>query len=326
MIRPLLLFALLVSPALAQEPRLRLPVACAIGQTCFVQNHVDLDPSPGARDFSCGTLTYEGHNGTDFRVPTLAVQREGVNVLAAADGRVLRGRDGVRDVSVAETGRAGVEGGECGNGLVVAHEGGLETQYCHMAQGSLAVRPGDTVKAGQLIGKIGLSGLTEYPHLHFTVRRNGTVVDPFAPDHRPGACASETSLWDDATRQALAYRPSAILNAGFASGPVTMEAIEAGDAARAVPNASAPALVAFVRAIGLKGGDAQVLTLTGPDGRVLAESRPEALDRDKAQWMMFSGIRRPSGGWPAGTYRARYTVQRAGKPALEHAFTLDLKP
>ncbi len=91
-----LLFPLLVAPASAQDICLRLPVACEIGKTCFIQHYVDRDPSPAAQDYQCGTLTYEGHDGTDIRIPTMAAQKAGVNVLAAADGKVLRVRDGVR--------------------------------------------------------------------------------------------------------------------------------------------------------------------------------------------------------------------------------------
>jgi hypothetical protein len=117
-----------------------------------------------------------------------------------------------------------------------------------------------------------------------------------------------------------------VLNAGFAPGPVTMEAIESGAARAASVTPAAPALVAYVRAIGLKAGDVQRLTLTAPDGTVLAENEAPPLDRDKAQWMMFAGLRRPAAGWRPGLYRAAYSVERAGKPALRHEFTLELKP
>jgi hypothetical protein len=218
-----------------------------------------------------------------------------------------------------------VRGAECGNAVVIAHAGGLETQYCHMAQGSVSVRPGETVKAGQAIGRIGLSGETEYPHLHFIVRRNGQVVDPFAPEEG-GSCGTGTPLWDEAAAHALAYKAGAVLNAGFAPGPVTMEAIESGDAGRGGVGPDSPAVVAFVRAIGLKAGDVQRLTLAAPDGTVLADSKAQPLESNKAQWMMFGGVRRPATGWRPGVYRARYTLERDGNAALEHAFSVDLKP
>src|SRR5262245_52713649 len=73
--------------ALAQEPiSFSLPIACEVGATCFIQNYSDNDPSPGARDYYCGDRTYDGHDGTDFRLPSLEEQQAGVNVLAAATG------------------------------------------------------------------------------------------------------------------------------------------------------------------------------------------------------------------------------------------------
>jgi hypothetical protein len=323
MIRSVLLSFVFIAPAFAQDIQLHLPVACEVGRNCLVQHYVDLDASSAARDYQCGSLTYDGHDGTDFRVPTV---KAAVDVLAAAPGRVLRLRDGVPDVSVRVRGREQVEGAECGNGVVVAHEGGWETQYCHMAKGSLAVRSGDTVTAGQPLGRVGMSGLAEFPHLHFAVRRDGKVVDPFAPEARPGACGSATSLWDDPSRKALAYEASSVLNVGFATGPVTMEQIESGDAGAAPPGRDAPALVAFVRAIGLKGGDVQIIRLIAPDGSTLRQTRTEPLDRDKAQYMLFLGLRRPETGWTGGRYRAIYTVLRGGKPALERAFALEMNP
>ncbi len=221
-----------VTPARGLE--LQLPIACEVGHSCTIQNYVDRDPGSGVQDHTCGTNTYDQHNGTDFRVPTLAAQRAGVSVLAAADGRVLRARDGVEDVSVREKGRASVEGAECGNGVVIDHGAGWETQYCHMAKGSLKARPGDQVKAGEPIGSVGLSGLTEYPHLHFTVRSNGRVVDPFAINAM--TCGSGQSLWTPSVQASLTYRTRVVLNAGFAAGPVTNEMIEAGQLDQASPS------------------------------------------------------------------------------------------
>lgn len=326
----LLSLAVLSLPAAAsaQDISLRLPVACEIGRTCFVQHYVDHVSSSGAGDYRCGTLTYDGHNGTDIRVPTMAAQKEGVDVIAPADGKVLRIRDGMEDVSIAGRGRESVANTECGNGAVIDHGNGWETQYCHMAKGSLSVKPGDPVKAGDRIGRIGLSGMTEFPHLHFTLRKDGKVVDPFMPGPPTKSCESRdySSLWEPETQRALAYRAGVVLNKGFASGPVTMEAIESGAAEREVPTTTSPALVAYVRAIGLKGGDVQTLTLFDPDGKPLAQNKAPPLDRNKAQVMAFSGIKQPSGGFRPGLYRAIYRVERDGKPAIEQAFGIALRP
>ena len=56
---------------------LSLPIACKIGETCFVQNYVDVDPGPGVRDYMCGSATYQAHAGTDFRLTRRRSQRCG---------------------------------------------------------------------------------------------------------------------------------------------------------------------------------------------------------------------------------------------------------
>ena len=306
-----------VTPPPADAPRLALPIACEIGVTCELQNYVDRDPGPSEQDYRCGRRTYEGHGGVDFRIPDMAAQRAGVAVLAAAPGTVTRLRDGVEDISVRTPG-VDVSDRQCGNGVVVDHGRGWETQYCHLARGSIIVKTGDTVVSGQALGKVGLSGNTEYPHLHLTVRHMGVTIDPFAP--APGAAChpatgAAASLWDGPTGQRLAYQDGAVLNAGFAAGPVAPQAVEAGGVPR--PTAQSAMMIAYVRAIGLKGGDVQEITLTAPGGEVLATSRLAPLDKDKAQYLLYAGKKRPASGWPQGVYTARYTVIRAGAPALQ---------
>jgi murein DD-endopeptidase MepM/ murein hydrolase activator NlpD len=126
------------------------------------------------------------------------VQREGVEVQASAPGRVIGVRDGVDDISVRTIGKAAVVGQECGNGAVIEHGNGWSTQYCHMAKGSLRIKQGDLVDLGQPLGLVGLSGDTEFPHLHFTVRHQGRIVDPFAHAAPPNSCGGGRSRWVDA--------------------------------------------------------------------------------------------------------------------------------
>lgn len=305
-------------------PRLALPIACVPGRTCEIQNYVDRDPGPGAKDYRCGSRTYQAHSGLDIRLPDMAVQKAGVNVLAAADGKVLRVRDGVADISVKDRDAVAVKDQECGNGLVIEHAGGLSTQYCHMAKGSLEVRPGEMVKAGAPLGRVGLSGNTEYPHLHMTVRRDNVVIDPFAPEAGagPNTCGSGENLWRPDARAVLAYKDRVVLNTGFTTGALTMAQLEAGGLTPASP--AAPALVVYVRALGLQAQDVQSLTLLDPTGKVLAASANEPLPRDQAQRLLFVGKPRPAAGWSRGRYRAAYTVKHAGRVVLERSWEVTL--
>jgi Peptidase family M23 len=304
--------------------RLGLPLACEIGRTCEIQNYVDRDPSSASKDYQCGTASYNDHSGVDFRLLDMVAQRRGVNVLAAAAGRVSRVRDGIADVSVRSIDRQTIEGRECGNGVVIDHGGGLTTQYCHMRNGSIIVRPGAQVGAGAPLGQVGLSGNTEYPHLHFTVRRGETVTDPFAP--LPGTdrqCGAGEGMWQSNVARTLNYKAGAILNTGFSSTVLTMSDVEEG--AIQAPNSNSPALIAYARAINLKAGDVQRLVLKGPNGAILASSVGDPLVSSQAQRFLFVGKRRPAtGGWPRGQYVAEYVVIRSGQTILQRQFEMRL--
>lgn len=86
------------------------------------------------------------------------------------------------------------DGGGFGNYVVIQHSDGNYTYYAHMAQNSITVRAGDSVKQGQVIGKMGHSGSSTGTHLHFEVRAGAdnkeNRVDPLdyvsIDDPRPG--------------------------------------------------------------------------------------------------------------------------------------------
>jgi len=64
-----------------------------------------------------------------------------------------------------------------GRCIIIRHSGDLATLYGHLS--AIAnLQPGDLVTRGQLIGRVGATGLVTGPHLHFEVRRNGVPVNP----------------------------------------------------------------------------------------------------------------------------------------------------
>lgn len=311
-----------VSPG--DAPSLSLPIACVPGKSCFIQQYVDHDTGPGAKDYQCGPQSYDAHSGVDIRLPTLAAQRRGVDVLAAADGIVLALRNDMADKVLTPETRASVKGVECGNGVLIAHKGTWQTQYCHMARGSVIVKPGQAVRAGDRLGQVGLSGETQFPHVHLTVRHMGKSVDPFAPDLADNSCGAGggRSLWSDSAARMLAYRPVEIINSGFADGPVTSEAID--EEAVVVPTHASGAMTFYIRAIGLMAGDALSIRITGPDGQLWLDQTTAPLDRNKAQWFGFSGRRRPAQGWSRGQYRAQARLLRGGAVAAQVQGSLTL--
>jgi hypothetical protein len=301
------------------------PLACTIGTDCFIQQYMDHEAGSGAADYRCGSEAYDGHDGTDFRVPDKAAQDRGVAVLAAADGVVMRWRDGEPDFDAGTYDPAKVgKNAECGNGVLIDHPGGWQTQYCHMRRGSIRVKGGDVVTAGTELGLVGQSGQAAFIHLHLTVRHMGQPVDPFA--FGLGTCHESApggvSLWAQADRNELRYRDVQVINAGFAAGPVGADDVERGHIAP--PDSGSAALVFYVRAISLRGGDAQKLTLLAPDGTTIAESAVPPLERAKAQYQAFVGKKLTASVWPSGTYRGTYVVTRSGEVIVDRSFALDV--
>lgn len=313
-----LLLALLAGAARA-ELLLEAPVDCSAASLCYVQNFVDRDPGPGIRDHRCGLLSYDGHTGTDIALASGAEMRRGVPVLAAAAGRVRAVRDGMADLHMREADPASLKDRALGNVVIIDHGNGWQTRYAHLRQGSVRVQPGQEVAAGAVLGRIGLSGRTEFPHLHFEVRRQDKAVDPYLGAEAPEGCGvAARPLWSARAATMLAYRASGIIDAGFASEAARQEKAEAGAYADAVLEANGRALTFWYRAWGIGPEDRRRLRLFGPSGEVLAESDGRKIDRHKAQWFEYIGISRRAGNLPPGTYRGEIRIERrAGDGATQ---------
>ena len=159
----------IMSQISAEEQRLReleaaaaAAAAAARGQQNVVRGTGELIwPVPGHRRISSGFGIRQHpvfgvmrqHNGIDIPAP------HGVNVVAADRGTVI----------------TSTYNSSFGNFIVISH-GNMNTLYAHLSTRS--VRVGDVVQRGQVIGRIGSTGISTGPHLHFEVHVNGQRVNP----------------------------------------------------------------------------------------------------------------------------------------------------
>lgn len=99
---------------------------------------------------------YRAHLGVDFAAPT------GRKVYAAAEGRVIH---------------KGRKGGY-GKTIMIRHKNGLKTLYAHLSRYNSKIKVGSWVKQGRYIGRVGSTGRSTGPHLHFGLYKNGRPINP----------------------------------------------------------------------------------------------------------------------------------------------------
>jgi murein DD-endopeptidase MepM/ murein hydrolase activator NlpD len=291
------------------RPELSLPLDCRLGVSCWVANYVDVDPSGAAQDFLCRPRTYDGHTGVDFAIRDGGVMHQGVLVLAAAPGRILRLRDGVEDVGkTASQSPNTIAGRECGNGVLIDHGHGWTTQYCHLKRHSLRVKVGQLVDRGNVLGFVGLSGNTEFPHVHLTVRYHEQVFDPFTGQSLDAGCgAPARPLWRESIH--IGYEPVDLYHAGFSSAEPSVDAIRQGQLPPNILSADSGALILWVDIFGVQSDDRIRFRITSSDGHVLLNTE-QRVPRTQARSFSFAGLRRPNPTWAKGRYQGDVTLSR----------------
>lgn len=160
-----------------QSVRLLWPLGGEAGKDWVIANYVDHDKRKNSmRDYLGRTgaeaVTYDGHQGLDLEIPNFRMMDKGIPVYAATEGVVEEVFDSSPDRNL-----------HCApdkwNHVTLRHTGGWKTIYAHLKRGSVKVHPGAKVAAGTLLGFVGSSGCSTFPHLHFeVVDCQGRVIDP----------------------------------------------------------------------------------------------------------------------------------------------------
>jgi murein DD-endopeptidase MepM/ murein hydrolase activator NlpD len=127
---------------------------------------------------------WRAHEGIDYGAPA------GAPVEATASGTVTR---------------AGFQGGY-GRLVELRHPGEIRTRYAHLRSIAPDVRPGAHVEQGQIIGRVGASGLATGPHLHYEFLQNGRHRDPLKVEvpNAPSIDASRLAEFRQNRDEALA--------------------------------------------------------------------------------------------------------------------------
>lgn len=109
-----------------------------------------------------------GFGGRSSPTEGASTNHQGIDIGASSGSNIVAAADGTVTISTYSY--------SAGNYIMLNHGGGVSTVYMHCSQ--LLVSVGDTVKQGQVIGKVGSTGYSTGSHLHFGVRLNGSYVNP----------------------------------------------------------------------------------------------------------------------------------------------------
>ncbi len=115
---------------------------------------------------------YKAHLGTDYAAP------QGTPIYAVGDGVITEARYKKYN----------------GNYVKIRHNSVYTTQYLHMYKIKSGIKPGKTVKQGDVIGYVGSTGLATGPHCCFRFWKNGHQVDPFRQKIPPSKPVAESNM------------------------------------------------------------------------------------------------------------------------------------
>lgn len=295
-----------------QSQKLGLPLDCKLNETCWVMNYVDFDNEEGVyTDPNCLSRTYDTHKGTDFMLLDEKAMINGVPVLATKDGKILRFRDGEPDnwKTNAKLDQIKLDRKECGNAILINHDDNTQSVYCHLRKNSIIVKKDQRVQKGDVIAMVGMSGLSEFPHLHYGYIDNKQVIDPFTGRNAATSCGLDKAkpLWDKSLN--LTYQPLAIQTAGFTNEVPTLQNLSENAKTLTTLNFSDNKIIFWAMFLGVRINDQITLEIIDPNNKILV-SEEITQDRNRARQLYYIGKKLDNTKLLEGAYSAITKIKR----------------
>lgn len=312
----MLLFMSQQAAVAGSDMRFGFPLNCRLNANCFISSYFDLDRRIGFKeDYQCGDVTQDNQTGIHISLPNYINTKLGFDVLAAADGEVVSTSQGAPDLVLDSRKLPQYRGSACGNGVLLEHEGGWFTRYCHLKDESLRVSVGQNVLKGQKIGEVGASGKTDWPRLDFSVSRNNYLFDPFSGKTTLEGCGGTISpLWD----ADYAYSPFAVMTSGFIIGPPDTQKAKVGTLPdyEYIPDFT-PDLSMWAMLMNVKKGDRLIMQITDPNGFIFNEIERE-LDFNAEREVVYLYTKKKNLLWDVGVYKGIIKlIRRQGADTYE---------
>lgn len=294
-----------------QPVQFNIPIRCEINKTCWISRYMNLNTPEDPKDYQGGRLTDSDHNGVDFALRDLKQLEEGVDVLAVADGTVVGLRNHMPDIAVTPATIQFVKGKECGNGVTIDHGQGIQSQYCHMKFDSFKVKIHDRVKAGQPLGRVGLSGLSDYPHLHLTTLYKGRKIDPFLgiPTTSHNGISQKRTLWSKQALTAMPYEAAKLFNFGIAQEDPDLKKLRSGQYRYSAPLSNPPKIVGCFELFAVNKDDKIIIRLLDPHHKERTKHEVK-LPKYQARIYIYSGLNKPKEGWSLGIWQFQVDYER----------------
>ncbi|HEY1376237.1 MAG TPA: peptidoglycan DD-metalloendopeptidase family protein [Gemmataceae bacterium] len=264
------------------------PISGTLNKDWAINNYADVDPRPGiAADYRGGPFQYDSHDAIDAQPWGFDRMDAGMPIYAAADGVVTEVLDGQFDRNTNGS-------TSDGNHVRIDHGNGWSTLYYHFARGTITVKVGDVVKAGQVIGLMGSSGNSSTAHLHFTPYYRNAQVE----------MGYDTAAYETDPMPYGGDVPAFLFDAGVTNYDPSPDIGEHPSPISSFSTTQSGTLSFWTTAYGQDPGDSIVWKYYRPDGSLFSTNTVAASQSYRFGWWYFtrplSQFQSSPGTWQVG--------------------------